>query len=70
MHAESTPIKKTVELRDINTAAKLAINLKVCPNSHEANDLLQDMSIDVSFAEPIGRGITIGLARGERNIRK
>ena len=70
MHAESTLIKKTIELRGINIVAKLAINLKVFPNSHEANDLLQAMNIDASFAEPIGRGITIGLVKGERITRK
>ena len=70
MHAGSTLIKKTIELRGISTAAKLAINLKACPNSHGANDLLQAMNIDASFAGPIGRGITIGLVKGERITRK
>ena len=68
--AELYAIKKTIESKGINTAAKPAINSKICSNSHEANDLLRAMNTDVLSAEPTGREITIKLAVGEKSIRK
>jgi len=70
VHAGNTHTKRTIGLKGINTVAKPATNLKTYLSSHEVNDLLRDMNIDVLSAGPTGREITTRLNTGEKNIRK